>query len=141
MVPKAGLEPARFSPHAPQTCASTNSATWAKSKDQNYGVPGAGAVDVGAAGAAVVVPGTAVVPGEVVVGAGDVVVAGAVGAPLMTEAAGLDCRTDKEIDVTMKRTKNAVVSLCSSVVAPRAPTAVCEPPPPKAPARSAPLPC
>src|SRR6266498_248112 len=29
MVPKAGLEPARLSPHAPQTCASTNSATWA----------------------------------------------------------------------------------------------------------------
>ena len=29
MVPKAGLEPARISPHAPQTCASTNSATWA----------------------------------------------------------------------------------------------------------------
>ena len=30
LVPKAGLEPARISPHAPQTCASTNSATWAK---------------------------------------------------------------------------------------------------------------
>ena len=29
LVPKAGLEPARISPHAPQTCASTNSATWA----------------------------------------------------------------------------------------------------------------
>src|SRR5260221_309033 len=32
MVPKAGLEPARVSPHAPQTCASTNSATWASEK-------------------------------------------------------------------------------------------------------------
>src|SRR5436305_8900492 len=30
MVPKAGLEPARVAPHAPQTCASTNSATWAQ---------------------------------------------------------------------------------------------------------------
>ncbi len=27
MVPKAGLEPARVSPHAPQACASTNSTT------------------------------------------------------------------------------------------------------------------
>src|SRR5947207_4984996 len=32
LVPKAGLEPARISPHAPQTCASTNSATWAGCK-------------------------------------------------------------------------------------------------------------
>jgi hypothetical protein len=29
LVPKAGLEPARVSPHAPQACASTNSTTWA----------------------------------------------------------------------------------------------------------------
>jgi hypothetical protein len=34
MVPKAGLEPARISPHAPQTCASTNSATWAGFKER-----------------------------------------------------------------------------------------------------------
>src|SRR5438105_11098685 len=33
LVPKAGLEPARISPHAPQTCASTNSATWASIKE------------------------------------------------------------------------------------------------------------
>lgn len=30
MVPRTGIEPARISPHAPQTCASTNSATWAR---------------------------------------------------------------------------------------------------------------
>src|SRR3954447_16022325 len=30
MVPKTGLEPVRIAPHAPQTCASTNSATWAQ---------------------------------------------------------------------------------------------------------------
>ena len=28
-VPKTGLEPARCETHAPETCASTNSATWA----------------------------------------------------------------------------------------------------------------
>ena len=30
MVPKTGVEPARLSTHAPETCASTNSATWAR---------------------------------------------------------------------------------------------------------------
>ena len=29
MVPRTGLEPACLSTHAPETCASTNSATWA----------------------------------------------------------------------------------------------------------------
>ena len=29
MVPRTGLEPARLAAHAPETCASTNSATWA----------------------------------------------------------------------------------------------------------------
>ena len=29
IVPKTGLEPARLATHAPETCASTNSATWA----------------------------------------------------------------------------------------------------------------
>ena len=28
-VPRTGLEPARLAAHAPETCASTNSATWA----------------------------------------------------------------------------------------------------------------
>ena len=30
-MPRTGLEPARLAAHAPETCASTNSATWARS--------------------------------------------------------------------------------------------------------------
>jgi hypothetical protein len=30
MVPRRGLEPPRVAPQVPETCASTNSATWAK---------------------------------------------------------------------------------------------------------------
>ena len=33
-VPRTGLEPARLAAHAPETCASTNSATWALIKHQ-----------------------------------------------------------------------------------------------------------
>ena len=29
LVPRTGIEPARLAAHAPETCASTNSATWA----------------------------------------------------------------------------------------------------------------
>ncbi len=43
MVPKAGLEPAQPKLHAPQTCASTNSATWANGS-RDYLLTGAGAV-------------------------------------------------------------------------------------------------
>ena len=32
LVPRTGLEPARRETHAPETCASTNSATWANSE-------------------------------------------------------------------------------------------------------------
>ena len=35
-VPKKGLEPSRLSAHAPETCASTNSATWAWDLDSKY---------------------------------------------------------------------------------------------------------
>ena len=108
VVPKAGLEPARLSPHAPQTCASTNSATWASSKNSVYRFAG----DVGAGFL-----------------------------PLMTEPRGRACSTASAIDVITNSTKNVVVNLCKSVVAPRAPNAVCDPPPPNAPARSAPFPC
>src|SRR3990172_10263079 len=34
MVPKGGLEPPRVAPHAPQTCASANSATSAPAKGE-----------------------------------------------------------------------------------------------------------
>ena len=34
-VPRTGLEPARLAAHAPETCASTNSATWAYTFQEN----------------------------------------------------------------------------------------------------------
>ncbi len=51
MVPKAGLEPARVSPHAPQACASTNSTTWARNS-YFCSLPVAAAGAAGAASAA-----------------------------------------------------------------------------------------
>src|SRR5438552_17731770 len=62
-------------------------------------------------------------------------------APLITDDRGCACMTASVSEVITNRTKNAVVSLCRSVVAPRAPNAVCDPPAPNAPARSAPCPC
>ena len=47
---------------------------------------------------------------------------------------------DSEIDVSMNKTAEIVVAFESSVADPRGPNAVCEPMPPKAPARSAALP-
>jgi hypothetical protein len=35
-MPRTGIEPARITPHAPQTCASTNSATWAYKEFKDY---------------------------------------------------------------------------------------------------------
>ena len=35
LVPRTGLEPACLSTHAPETCASTNSATWAFLRAEN----------------------------------------------------------------------------------------------------------
>jgi hypothetical protein len=35
-MPRTGIEPARITPHAPQTCASTNSATWAEKFFKDY---------------------------------------------------------------------------------------------------------
>ena len=58
-----------------------------------------------------------------------------------TEARGRASRIVRSSATTMKATNPPVVSLCSRVVAPRAPKAVCVPPPPKAPAMSAPFPC
>ena len=47
---------------------------------------------------------------------------------------------ESEIDVSMKSIAEIVVAFESSVADPRGPNAVCEPMPPKAPARSAALP-
>src|SRR5258707_15452153 len=55
----------------------------------------------------------------------------------MTEPRGLPSRIARVSEVMTNAMKNPVVSLWRSVVAPRAPKAVCEPPPPNAPARSA----
>jgi hypothetical protein len=52
-----------------------------------------------------------------------------------------DMTTVSVIEVSMKRIADQVVSLVSRLAAPRGPKAVCEPCPPKAPARSADLPC
>ena len=38
-VPRTGLEPARLAAHAPETCASTNSATWAFNIRPNAEMP------------------------------------------------------------------------------------------------------
>ena len=46
MVPRAGLEPARIAPHAPQTCAATNYATSAIDCQRNYLLAGAFAASV-----------------------------------------------------------------------------------------------
>jgi hypothetical protein len=59
----------------------------------------------------------------------------------MTDFFGRASMIERTIESTMKPTKAPVVSLCRNVVAPRAPKAVWLPPPPKAPAMSAPLPC
>lgn len=47
---------------------------------------------------------------------------------------------ESEIDVTMNRIADIVVAFDNSVAEPRGPNAVCDPMPPKAPARSAALP-
>src|SRR5262245_46501682 len=41
MVPKGGLEPPRVAPHAPQTCASANSATSARARAKYAARPSA----------------------------------------------------------------------------------------------------
>ena len=55
----------------------------------------------------------------------------AVRLPLMTEERGRAWAMASAIDVMTNSAKKMAVSLCSSVVAPRAPNAVCDPPPPK----------
>src|SRR5664279_3293994 len=66
-----------------------------------------------------------------------------VGVPERTDlsARERESMTVREMETTMKRTAPQVVSLVSRLAAPRGPKAVCEPWPPKAPARSADLPC
>jgi hypothetical protein len=65
------------------------------------------------------------------------------GTPDRTErlVAERDISTVSEIEVSIKMIADHVVSLVSRFAAPRGPKAVCEPCPPKAPARSEDLPC
>src|SRR6266511_5886596 len=55
LVPKGGLEPPRVAPHAPQTCASANSATSARRRPE-YAVAASGLSISGQAGARVPPP-------------------------------------------------------------------------------------
>src|SRR3954470_3193203 len=145
MVPKAGLEPARVAPHAPQTCASTNSATWAQRTCSARPVRGGTPADrwilprsqrgvfAGAAGFAGA--GTAGLAGAVFVAA-----AFALPCPVITVPPTPPLKRAIDTVVRMKITNEDTVSLCNSVVALRAPKAVWVLPPPKT-ERSAPLPC
>src|SRR5262249_15623844 len=74
-------------------------------------------------------------------GAGAFCAAAFPGRVWVTEFRGLASRIESTRDSTTKPTNAPVVSLWRNVVAPRAPKAVWLPPPPKAPAMSAPLPC
>jgi len=69
--------------------------------------------------------------------------AGFAGAPSRTvvpRPAFRVARIERESDVTIKMTAEIVVAFDSSVAEPRGPKAVCEPIPPKAPAKSAAFP-
>src|ERR1700733_1797255 len=63
--------------------------------------------------------------------------------PERTDRSAEECAraTVRPMEVSMKITADHVVSLVRRLAAPRGPKAVCEPCPPKAPARSADLPC
>ena len=132
MVPRAGLEPARIAPHAPQTCAATNYATSADFQ-RNYLLAGALG---GAEFASVVVAGSAAfafVSGAVLAlaaGAFELVLDGA-----SAGASGFDERTETfpfiagiEISNAMRKNTTAapIVSLDKTVAVPRGPNAELE---------------
>ena len=135
-------------PLAPQASASANSATSARANNYYFfGAFCAGALGAGAAGFP---PGADDCGTDAGADAGLCAGFGAL--------AGADCfalsrtvlptddpafrvaRIDSESDVIIKTTAETVVAFDNSVAEPRGPKAVCEPIPPKAPARSAALP-
>src|SRR5689334_16049814 len=107
-----------------------------------YGLTGLPVEGAGAevAGAALPVAGAGAA-GAGAAGAGAFCAAALPGSVWITEDRGRASRIERSIEISTKPTKAPVVSLWRNVVAPRAPKAVWLPPPPKAPAMSAPLPC
>ena len=131
MVPRAGLEPARIAPHAPQTCAATNYATSADFQ-KNYLLAGAFAgaeFDSVAAGAAAFAFASGAVF-ALAAGAFELELTGA-----SAGASGFEERTETfpfiagiEISKAMRKNTTAapIVSLDKTVAVPRGPNAELE---------------
>ena len=131
LVPKGGLEPPRVTPHAPQTCASTSSATSARSgrivnqrsrqRSKSFYLLGCG---------------DAVITVENGVGVGAAVVGEATGVGVVTGASATpDCKTEvvpvnhgsESINaISMKAAAAPIVIFASNVCVPRGPNAVLE---------------
>ena len=132
MVPKGGLEPPRVTPHAPQTCASTSSATSACSGGcqtiaslltnlnlRRY-------LPVGC-GDAVMTVELGVGVGAAVVGWGVGVATGTSETPdCKTELVPLTAGSDKESAISIKAAAAPIVIFASKVCVPRGPNAVLE---------------
>jgi hypothetical protein len=131
LVPKGGLEPPRVTPHAPQTCASTSSATSARSGRIIKSASCESAKKFYLLGC-----GDAVMTVENGVGVGTAVVGAAVGVAVETGASGTpDCKTDvvpvsqgsESISaISMKAAAAPIVIFASNVCVPRGPKAVLE---------------
>ena len=131
MVPKGGLEPPRVTPHAPQTCASTSSATSARLEglsisksviDPEFYLLGCGdgvmTVENG------VGPGAAVVGEGCGVGEAET---GASGTPdCKTEPVPLIQGNESTSAISMKAAAAPIVIFASNVWVPRGPKAVLE---------------
>ena len=119
MVPKGGLEPPRVTSHAPQTCASTSSATSASFGQviTNY-FEGSGDAVVGGTAAGTAAEG---------VGCGVGVAAGVSVIPdCNTELVPFTNGSDKHNATSMNAAAAPMVILASNVCVPRGPNAVLE---------------
>ena len=120
-MPKGGLEPPRVTSHAPQTCASTNSATSAcLGRSLRIYFDGAGD------GVNTVVVGTAA--GAAGVGVGVAVATGACSgsSDCKTELVPLINGSDRQSAINMNDAAAPMVIFASSVCVPRGPNAVLE---------------
>ena len=121
MVPRAGLEPARIAPHAPQTCAATNYATSAK-LSKTYFFSSVALVSAGGATGATVGDPAGVAVGEATgafAGASSAVVSRTEDVP---EIAGMASRSAE----TMKTDAATIVIFESIVAVPRGANALLE---------------